>query len=132
MRTHAFVLAVILFLVILSSGVGLSRNLSLNDPRPSGKPIASAIATVHKLIAIVTLVVLAVTVRNLHRGREFTSIELTAVGLAALFFLLMIVSGSLLSLGRPRSNAVLAVHKIGSVLTLIPTFGVIYLLTRGQ
>jgi len=73
-----------------------------------------------------------VAIRRLHRGTEFTSIELTAVIIAGLFFVLMIITGSLLSLGRPRSDEMLAVHKIFSVLTFIPTFGAIYLLTRGR
>jgi hypothetical protein len=71
-------------------------------------------------------------IRRLHRGIEFTSIELTAVIIAGLFFLLMLISGGLLSLGRPRNDEMLAVHKVFSVLTVIPTFGAIYLLTRGR
>ena len=134
MRTHASIIVVtgLLFLVTLFSGVVQSRNLRLDDPRPSGKPIAGAISTVHKLIALAALITAAVTIRRLHRGIEFTSIELTAVIIAGLFFLLMIISGSLLSLGRPRNDQLLAVHKVFSVLTAIPTFGAIYLLTRGR
>jgi len=134
MRTHASIIAVsgLLFLLTLITGLVQSRNLRLNDPRPSGKPIASGIAGVHKLFALATLITAAVAIRRLHRGTEFTSIELTAVILAGVFFVLMIVSGSLLSLGRPRSDELLAVHKIFSVLTVIPTFGAIYLLIRGR
>jgi len=134
MRTHASIIAVtgLLFLVALITGLVQSRNLRQNDPRLSGKPIASGIAGVHKLFALATLITAAVTIRRLHRGIEFTSIELTAVIIAGLFFLLMIISGSLLSLGRPRNDAILAVHKALSVLTVIPTFGAIYLLIRGR
>ncbi|HKM79533.1 MAG TPA: hypothetical protein VJY15_01030 [Candidatus Acidoferrum sp.] len=134
MRTHASIIAVtgLLFLVTFFTGLVQSRNLRLNDPRLSGKPIASAISTVHKLMAIATVIAVAVTIRRLHRGIEFTSIELTAVILAGLFFLLMIISGSLLSLGRPRNDGILAAHKVFSVLTAIPIFGAIYLLIRGR
>ena len=132
MRTHASIIAVtgLLFLLALITGLVQSRNLRQNDPRLSGKPIASGIAGVHKLFALATLITAAVTIRRLHRGTEFTGIELTAVIIAGLFFLLMIISGSLLSLGRPRNDEILAVHKVFSVLTVIPTFGAIYLLTR--
>ncbi|HYW67823.1 MAG TPA: hypothetical protein VFB10_14030 [Candidatus Dormibacteraeota bacterium] len=134
MRTHASIIAVsgLLFLLTLITGLVQSRNLRLNDPRLSGKSIASGIAGVHKLVALAALITAAVAIRRLHRGTEFTSIELTAVIIAGLFFLLLIISGSLLSLGRPRNDEILAVHKIFSVLTGIPTFGVIYLLIRGR
>ncbi len=129
MRTAIIAL---LFLATLAFGLGVSRNLRLNDPRPAGVPVAGAIAAFHKLIAIATLILVAVTIRNLHRGQQFTSIELTAVVFTGLSFLLMIISGSVLSLGRARSDGLLVVHKIVSVLMLVPTFGAIYLLARGK
>jgi hypothetical protein len=134
MRTHASIIAVsgLLFLATLITGLVQSRNLRQNDPRVSGKPIAGAISTFHKLFALATLISAAVAIRRLHRDMEFTSIELAAVILAGLFFVLMIVTGSLLSLGRPRNDEMLAVHKVFSVLTAIPTFGAIYLLIRGR
>ena len=122
----------LLFLFTLFSGVWLSRNLRLSDPRPSGKPITGVIFTVHKLIALVMVIAAGVTIRRLHRGIEFRSIELTAVIIAGLLFLLMFVSGGLLSLGKARNDEILAVHKAASLLTVIPTFGTIYLMTRGR
>jgi hypothetical protein len=122
----------LLFLFTLFSGVWLSRNLRLSDPRPSGKPITGVIFTVHKLIALVMVIAAGVTIRRLHRGIEFRSIELTAVIIAGLLFLLMFVSGGLLSLGKARNDEILAVHKVASLLTVIPTFGTIYLMTRGK
>jgi len=134
MRTHASIIAVsgLLFHLTLITGLVQSRNLRQNDPRTSGKPIASGIAGVHKLFALAALITAMVAIRRLHRGMEFTSIELAAVIIAGLFFLIMIISGSLLSLGRPRNDEILAVHKVFSVLTVIPAFGAIYLLIRGR
>jgi predicted secreted protein len=134
MRTHASIIAItgLLFLVTLITGLVQSQNLRANDPRLSEKPLAGAIFNVHKLVALATLITAAVAIRRLHRGIAFTGIELAAVIIAGLFFLLMFVSGGLLSLGRPRSDELLAVHKVFSVLTGIPTFGAIYLLTRGR
>jgi hypothetical protein len=122
----------LLFLITLLSGVWLSRNLRLNDPRPSRKPLTGADSAVHKLSALAMGIIAGVTIRNLHRGIEFRSIELTAVIVAALFFVLMVVSGSLLSLGKARDNGILALHNVGSVLTVISTSGAIFLLTRGR
>jgi len=122
----------LLLLVTLLSGFWLSRNLRLNDPRLSGKPIAGAIYGIHKLVALVFVIYAVVTIRKLYRGMEFTSIEFTAVIVAGLLFVLLIASGSLLSLAKPRNDAILAVHKVGSFLTVIATSGAIYLLTRGR
>ncbi len=134
MRIQAPIIVItgLLFLITLFSGIGLSRNLGLNDPRLSGKPIADALSTVHKLMALATVITLAVAIRRLHRGIQFSDIELALVIVAGLFLLLMIISGSLLSLGGARSNEILAIHKVLSALTIIPAFGVIYLLTRGR
>ena len=122
----------LLLLVTLLSGVWLSRNLRLNDPRPFGKPLAGVDAAIHKLVALAMMIVAGVTVRNLHRGVEFGSIEFTAVIIAGLLFVLMVVSGSLLSLGKARNDWMLALHKAGSLLTVIVTSWAIYLLTRGR
>jgi Ni/Fe-hydrogenase subunit HybB-like protein len=122
----------LLLLIALLSGVWLSRNLRLNDPRPSGKPLAGVDAAVHKLSALAMGIIAGVTIRNLHRGIEFRSMELTAAIVAGLVFVLMVVSGSLLSLGKARNDEILTLHKVGSLLTVIITSWAIYLLTRGR
>ena len=122
----------VLFLITLLSGVWLSRNLRLNDPRPYGKPLTGTDSAVHKLIALATGIVAGVTIRSLHRGIEFSSIEFTSVIVAISLFVLMVVSGSLLSLGKARNKGMVALHNVGSVLTVITTAGAIYLLTRGR
>jgi len=134
MRPHASIIAVsgFLFLLALLSGLVQSRNLRLNDLRASGKPIASGISAVHKLFALATVITAAMTIRRLHWGIEFSGIELTVVVIAGSLFLLMIISGSLLSLAGPRNGDLLAVHKLVSGLAAIPTFGAMYLPTRGR
>ena len=122
----------ILFLIALLSGIWLSRNLRLNDPRPSGKPLTGADSAVHELSAFAMGIIAGVTIRNLHRGIEFRSIEFTAVIIAGLLFVLMVVSGSLLSLGKARNDEILTLHKVGSLLTFIITSWAMYLLTRGR
>jgi len=122
----------LLFFITLLSGIWLSRNLRLNDPRPSGKPLTGADSAVHKLSALAMGIIAGVTIRNLHRGIEFRRIELTGVIVAGLLFLLMVVSGSLLSLGKARNDEILTLHKVGSLLTFIITSWAMYLLTRGR
>jgi hypothetical protein len=121
-----------LLLITLLSGIWLSRNLRLNDPRPSGKPLAGADSAVHKLIALATGIIAGVTISSLHRGIKFSSIEFTAVIIAGLLFVLMVVSGSLLSLGKARNKGIIALHNVGSVLTVVATAEAIYLLIRDR
>jgi hypothetical protein len=89
MKTHPTIIVVagLLFLFTLISGLSLSRNLRHNDPRASGKPLAGALPALHKLVAIATVIIVAVTIRNLHRGMEFGGMELSAVIFTGLFFL---------------------------------------------
>lgn len=134
MKTPAFMIAVagLLFLFTLIFGLSLSNNLSQNDPRASGKPLAGALPAMHKLAALATLIIVALTIRNLHRGMEFRGVEWTAVFITGLLFLLMLVSGTLLSLGKAANEAVQAVHRLVAVLTTVLTSSSIYLLTRAK
>ncbi len=132
MRAHASIVVVtgLLLLGVLVSGLWMSRDLRLSDPRPSGKPLASGISAVHKLMAFALLFCAVVTIRHLHRGLQFTSLELTGVIAGGLSFLALIISGSFLSLGKPRSDELLTLHKVGSLLTVISISGAVYLLTH--
>jgi hypothetical protein len=132
MKTHLTIIVVVglLFLFTLISGISLSRNLRHNDPRAAGKPLAGSLPALHKLVALATVITLAVTIRNLHRGTEFTGTALAAVIFTGLFFSLMFATGSLLS--NAANKVVQALHDVVAVLTFISTSGVIYLLTRGK
>jgi hypothetical protein len=134
MKIYAPVIAVtaLLFLFTLFSGLLLSRTLRTNDPRPSGAPLTGLLPAVHKLLAVAMVICGVVTIRNLHRGIEFKSIELAALIVAAFLFVLLFVSGSLLSLAKARTDELQVVHKVGVLLAIIPAFGAIYLLTRGR
>ena len=122
----------LLFLVTLLSGLWLSRGLRLNDPRLSGNPITNGMFAVHKIVALLTVIVAAVTVRKLQKGMEVGHIELAAIIVAGLLFLLMFVSEILLSLGKARNDGIWAVHRVGSLITAIPIAVAIYLLMRGK
>lgn len=134
MKTHATIIVVagLLFLFTLISGLSLSRNLRHNDPRASGRPLAGALPALHKLVALAAVITIAVTIRDLHRGMEFRAVELTPVIFTGLFFVLMFVTGSLLSLGKAANEAVQVSHEVIAVLAFISTSGAIHLLTRGR
>jgi len=82
----------LLFLFIFIYGVWLSH---------SGKPLNVIILTIHKLISLAAVIFLVTTIFQINRGAELSSIELTAVVGTGLFFLCTIISGGLLSTGKP-------------------------------
>jgi uncharacterized integral membrane protein len=134
MKTPASTIAAagLLLLLTLIFGLSLSSNLRHNDPRASGKPLAGALPTFHKLAALAIVITLAFTIRNIHRGSEFKGVEWTFVIITGLLFLLMFVTGSLLSLGKAANHVLQMTHKIAAIFATISTFLAIYLLTLAR
>jgi hypothetical protein len=134
MKTHGSIIIVVglLFLFTLIFGFSLSRKLSQNDPRTSGLPLAGGLPTAHKLAALAVVITFAMAVRKLHAGVAFGGVEWTAVVVTGLLFLILIVTGSVLSLGKAVNAGVQVAHKVFAILGAISTFGAIYLLTRGR
>lgn len=110
----------VLFLSTLLSGYWLSH---------SGKPYSTLIFTLHKLIALAAVILIAVAVRRLLGAVDpKTLLEMGAAALSALLFIGLVISGALLSLGNPAPAAVLVVHHIAPYLVGITTALTIYLL----
>lgn len=116
-----FIAPAVIFLLTLASGVWLSR---------SGKPLNTAIFTVHKLIALGAAIATAIQTYNALKNADIQAILvalLIAIGLcvAALF-----ASGALMSVNvnKPNYGAFHTVHRIATVLGLSAGAGVIYLL----
>ena len=113
-------LAGLLFLFSLGSGLRLSR---------SGKPYKTGIFTLHKLIALATIILIGVNVNALYQPMDGMSVlEMTLVPLTALLFLALFVSGALLSIGKPDNGAVLKVHQGAPLLALLSSAASLYLL----
>lgn len=110
--TGAFFLFIFLFGFVLSRG---------------GKPYPTLLFNVHKLVALGTLVYLAITVYNLHRAAPLAPGLIALVAFTGLCFVVTIVAGGLLNIDK--SPAFLAViHRVSPYLTLLATAGTLYLL----
>jgi len=119
-----FVIAGVLFLFTLISGVWLSQ---------SGKPLNMAIVTVHKLIALATVIVISVNIYHLYRALEFrTFIELVVIAVTGLLIIALFISGAFLSLGKSLPEAILRVHQVVPLLTLASSAMTIYLLVSSK
>ncbi len=109
-----------LFVLTLASGVWVNR---------AGKPYNSAIFTIHKFIALGTVVSAAMTVNQLRTG-EVTTLLLGTVLLASFLTIALFVSGALLSIGKPDHVAVLAIHRVALILATISGAGAAYLFAK--
>jgi len=117
--TARAIVAVLLFACIFLSGIWLSRR---------GRPLNAGISTVHKLISLATGIFLLVTMYQRHRMIPPNAIEWIAIGVTGLCFVGTVASGGFLSSDRPRPVAVLRVHQIVPVLTLLSSGTTLYLM----
>ena len=116
-KTAIFGLLVVLTLV---SGVWLSH---------SGKPYNSMIFTIHKLIALATVIIIGMNVYHLFRAMDGnTLVALSVIAVSGLLFLALFISGALLSLGKPVPEAVLKIHQVAPLLALVSSTVTFYLL----
>jgi hypothetical protein len=113
-----FVIIGILFLVKIISGIFLTR---------SGRPFSSLLLTFHKLISLGTLVFVAITVNRLRGDTGLSPVEMTAVIVTGVLFLLTIVTGGLVSLEKPAPAAITIVHRLAPFVTTLATVATLYL-----
>lgn len=107
------------FLLIFLSGIWLRR---------LGKPYGVIILTIHKLIGLATGIYLIMTVFRIHQVTPLDPIEIIAVGIAVLFFVVDVATGGLLSTEKPMPLSVTVVHKFTPYLTVLSTIAFLYLL----
>ena len=109
----------VLFLTKFASGLWLSR---------AGKPHNAALLTVHKLISLLTVVLIAFLIRHLRRGVGLSGVEMGAIAVTGLLFLTGIVTGGLVSLEKPAHVVVSIAHKVAPYLSVISTAVMFYLM----
>ena len=115
----------ILFLLTLISGFILSR---------SGRPLNVGLTTIHKLIAVGTIILIGMAVYQLYKtteGKVF--IEMSILFISGIFFLALIATGALLTREEMQlPEVVLKVHQLAPLLALVTSTLTIYLLVRGN
>lgn len=109
----------LLFLFIFLSGIWLSN---------SEKPLNVIILTIHKLLSLTMVVFLVTIMYQIHQVAKLSAIESTAGVVTSVLFLGTIISGGLLSTGKPTAAAILTMHQVTSVLTVLSTVVTLYLL----
>jgi hypothetical protein len=112
----------LLFFFVFVSGRWLS-NL--------GRPISASSLTIHKLIALGTLIFVGVTVYRFNQAAPLSAGAIAATVLTGVLFVATIIAGGLRSLAKPVS-AMSIVHKAGSFLTMASAIAITILLENPQ
>lgn len=113
------VVAGLFFLLILLSGVRLSR---------AGRPLNVGISTIHKLISLAAGVFLLVTIYQRNEVVPLRVTEWIVIVVTGLCFAGTVASGGLLSSEKQMPVAVLRVHQVVPVLTVLASGVTLYLL----
>ena len=123
-QTTKLIAAGLLFVFTLLSGVWLSN---------SGKPYNSGIFTIHKLIALATIILIGMGFYNLYKALDLQSfIAIAVIAASGLVFLALLVTGALLSLNISLSGMALKLHQALPLLALAASTITIYLLVSGN
>lgn len=124
-NTSKLVAAGILFLFTLISGLIVSR---------SGRPLNIWLVTVHKLIAIGTVVLIGMAVNQLYKtadGKVF--IEMSVMVISGVLFLALIATGALLTREEMQlPEVVLKIHQVTPSLALVFSTITVFLLLKGN
>jgi len=111
--------AVLLFAVIFINGYWLSR---------SGKPYNGIVFNIHKLAALTAMVFFVIILYRTNRVDALNTAELIAGGITVLFFLVLFVTGALLSIEKQMPLIILKLHQIVPYLAVLSTSVTIYFL----
>jgi hypothetical protein len=107
--TSRIVLCGVLFLLTLGSGVWVTT---------SGRPLNTAIFTIHKLIALALVILTGVTFYPVIRSIDPRALLVAMIALAGLLFLALFISGALLSFEKPTQLFILRIHQAAPLLAL--------------
>ena len=111
------------FLLTLISGVVLSK---------MGRPLNSAVFGAHKIIAVGTIVLIGLNIRDLAQVVGLQTVHPAIIWGTGLLLLALVVSGSLLSFDKLVLPITLRVHQIVPLLALACSAMSIYFLANGR
>jgi hypothetical protein len=109
----------LLFLFIFLFGFWLNR---------SGKPYNVIVFTIHKLIALGTVVYLATIIYRVQQVTPLPPNQILIIVVTAVCFVATFATGALLSIDKTMPVIVLRLHQVTPLLTLLSTFVTLYLL----
>jgi len=123
--TSKLIIAGILFLFTVISGAIVSR---------TDRPLSIGLVTVHKLIAVGTVVLIGIAVNQLYKtSNGKLLIELSVMVISAILFLALIATGALLTREEMQlPDMVLKIHQVVPLLALTFSTITVLLLLKGN
>jgi hypothetical protein len=95
-----------------------------------GRPLNMALSTVHKLIAVASVVLAVLTVLAMQKGGGVGPLDLALVLVAAAGLLSLFATGAFLMNERPVNAALLAIHRAAPLLTAVAAGLLLFLRLR--
>lgn len=111
----------ILFLAMIITGLLLSKG---------GRPLNTILFTIHKLTAVVAIILIVILVYKLNKSSSIGTGKSTAFVLTGILLAMTFISGALLSFDKLVHPVILAIHKIFPYLAILSTAITIYLLYK--
>jgi hypothetical protein len=94
-----------------------------------GKPYNTILFNIHKLIALVGVVLGLIRLVRLDPFVNFTLLVLVLIGLAFIGVLALFISGAFLSIQEEISGVVQVIHRVSSVVVALTSLAALYVLS---
>lgn len=102
----------LLYLLTIGTGIWLSN---------SGRPLSTLFITVHKLVALATVVLTSMLFWSLLKHIQADALLTGLMITSTVFVIALFVTGALLSTDKPANNLLLMIHRIAPVLLALLT-----------
>jgi hypothetical protein len=119
--TSRSILAVTFFLLMLLSGVALSRK---------GKPYHKTLFAVHKIATLLTIFFVARLIILVTQTAETVQPIVTLLWVSGALFVVSFVSGALLSFEKPMPAALTKLHRFSALLVTLLAAVIVFLAMR--
>ncbi|MBN1537718.1 MAG: hypothetical protein JW908_13355 [Anaerolineales bacterium] len=123
--TTKLIIAGILFLLTLVSGVIVSH---------SSRPYSIGLVTIHKLIAMGTVILIGMIINQLWKTADGKAIiEISVIIITGILFITLIATGALLTREEMQlPEIVIKIHKISPLLAMASSAVSVFLLVNGK
>ncbi len=120
---NASIITGLLLLFTLVTGIWLSR---------LGRPLHGLLFNIHKLIAFGAVVYLVVIINQIRKIVAISPLATVIIAAAGLLFLLLFISGALLSARNQAGQPMLLIHQVAPGLVVIATAAIMVLLANSR
>ncbi len=116
--TIKMIAAGLLFLISIATGIWLSK---------TGRPLNAWLFNIHKLISLATVILAGLAIYELSKTVAMDVKVVVIIVSLVIVFLIVFITGALLSFEKPQPGFVLILHKIFPVVILIFSIALGYL-----